>query len=199
MVLTKYELIDNLFIIDTKKDYSSHLAYTNEVYEFLFECKEQLLEQSMKDFDWNKVYSDSFSIDVVGKKLDKKKLAGFIWQKLEDPKVDLKNSGTKIVLFNTNEKIICGKLKATIKKDFSSRKAHLRPFNHPTSLHPQLARACINLTGKIKGKFLDPFCGSGGILIESGLLGFDVTGFDIDEHMIKRAKTNIEHFKNKKI
>ena len=82
------------------------------------------------------------------------------------------------------------------KKEFLSRRAHLLPAGHPTSLHPKLARALVNLTGAKKGDIiLDPFCGAGGILIEAGLLGIKVIGFDIDRIMLKRAKINLDYVK----
>ena len=99
--------------------------------------------------------------------------------------------------FNTKKGIICGLLKAEVDKSFLKRRAVLRPEFHPTSLSPQLARAAINLTGKTKGTLLDPFCGSGGILIEAGVIGFKVTGFDIDRIMINRARINLEYYKIK--
>ncbi|MFC1801373.1 TRM11 family SAM-dependent methyltransferase [Nanoarchaeota archaeon] len=84
------------------------------------------------------------------------------------------------------------------KKGFLSRRAHLLPEGHPTSLHPKLARALVNLTGAKKGDvILDPFCGAGGILIEAGLIGCKVVGFDIDKIMLKRAKINFDHLKIK--
>jgi len=71
---------------------------------------------------------------------------------------------------------------------------HLNPSPHPSSLHPRLARAMINLTGIEKGIIYDPFCGAGGILIEAGLMGFHPVGIDIDPLQIKRAKKNIAHY-----
>ena len=49
-----------------------------------------------------------------------------------------------------------------------TRKVGERPFFSPISLHPRYARALINLTGvKNGGTVLDPFCGTGGIVIEA--------------------------------
>jgi tRNA (guanine10-N2)-dimethyltransferase len=66
-------------------------------------------------------------------------------------------------------------------------------------MHPGLAKACINLTGLLKGNILDPFCGSGGILIEAGLMYFNITGYDIDKKQLERAKNNLNHYKIKYI
>ncbi|MBR9690776.1 methyltransferase domain-containing protein [Candidatus Woesearchaeota archaeon] len=190
-----FKLVDNLLIIDTDKDYSNRLAYTNEIYEFLFE-KTKDLEESMNEFDWKSVYKNSFSLKADN--FDVKKLSSIIWNNLKNPKVDLKNAKTKIKIFKTKDKIICGRLIFENKKDFLNRKAHLRPELHPTSLDPRLARACINLTGKIKGKLLDPFCGSGGILIEAGVMGFDIVGYDIEAANLRRCQINLEHYKIKR-
>ncbi|MBD3208810.1 methyltransferase domain-containing protein, partial [Candidatus Woesearchaeota archaeon] len=73
------------------------------------------------------------------------------------------------------------------------RKNQNRPAPHPTSMHPKLARAMVNLAGRTKN-ILDPFCGSGGILIEAALMHKQATGIDIDPAMITRAKKNLEHY-----
>ena len=74
------------------------------------------------------------------------------------------------------------------------RKAHLRPELQPTSLHPRLARALINLTGIRKGILLEPFCGAGGILLEAGLMGIKTVGYDIDKIVLKKCKINLNFY-----
>ncbi|MBS3125240.1 hypothetical protein J4211_03230 [Candidatus Woesearchaeota archaeon] len=95
--------------------------------------------------------------------------------------VDLENPGTQIQFFFTKSHIYCGKLLWEQYERFEERRAHLRAAHSPVSLHPKLARAMVNLTGVKTGILLDPFCGTGGILIEAGLMGFPVVGCDIDE------------------
>ncbi len=47
-----------------------------------------------------------------------------------------------------------------------ARKVTHRPFSLPISLHPKLARALVNLARvPMGGVLLDPFCGTGGILL----------------------------------
>ena len=61
---------------------------------------------------------------------------------------------------------------------FDRRAVKERPFFSPISLHPRLARALVNLTAVRKGEsLLDPFCGTGGILIEAAMLGVNCHGF----------------------
>ncbi len=61
-------------------------------------------------------------------------------------------------------------------------------------MSPKLARCMVNLTGMIAGDIvLDPFCGTGGILIEAGVMGARVVGADIDERMVEGTIKNLEY------
>jgi tRNA (guanine10-N2)-dimethyltransferase len=71
-----------------------------------------------------------------------------------------------------------------------------RPFFSPISLHPKIARALVNLSCVKKSEILlDPFCGTGGILLEAGLIGARVIGSDIEEKMIQGSKETLDFFK----
>ncbi len=81
-------------------------------------------------------------------------------------------------------------------KGFEKRKAPMRPFFSPVSLHPKYARFMINLTRTIAGdSIMDPFCGTGGILIEAGLMGRNVIGNDSSLEMVKGARLNLRYYK----
>ncbi len=60
------------------------------------------------------------------------------------------------------------------------------------TLPPKLARMMINLTGLKEGIVWDPFCGSGTILMESAVLGFDILGSDIDPNALQYSDENIK-------
>ena len=199
--VNKHKLIENILIIDLENIGSiKRLAYTKSVYELLFMSKD--LIKDMGSFDWNKIYKKNFCIRInnFNKKIkySEKKLAGYIWRGVKNPKVDLKNPKTKIELFLFKNKAYCCKLIYENKDKFEKRKAHLRPELHPTSLHPKLARALVNLSG-VKGKasLIDLFCGAGGILIEAGLMGLKVVGNDLYKEMFNRAKVNLNYYKIK--
>jgi tRNA (guanine10-N2)-dimethyltransferase len=73
-------------------------------------------------------------------------------------------------------------------------KPHKRPFFHPGCMSPKLARCMVNLARVKEGDMvLDPFCGTGGILIEAGLIGCKVVGCDIDWKMKKGTATNLDY------
>lgn len=75
---------------------------------------------------------------------------------------------------------------------FEQRRPSVRPYATPTTLHPRLARALVNLAEVKKGDVvLDPFCGTGGILIEAGLLGIKVRGIDIKHEVMNGCERNL--------
>ncbi len=81
------------------------------------------------------------------------------------------------------------------RKEFDLRKVAERPFFSPISLHPRYARALINLTEAKRGDtVLDPFCGTGGIVLEAALMGMRAIGSDIDPEMVNGCRRNLEHF-----
>jgi len=196
-----YEQIKDLLIIDDKLNIELYkrLGLSHATYKLLFTTNIQDINKKIKDFDWEKIYKDNFCVRLHGdSKKKEREFSTIIYNKISAPIVNLKNPVTKIEFFKREEKMVCGLLIKEIDKSFLKRKAHMRPRLHPTSLHPGLARACINLTGLKKGKILDPFCGSAGLLIEAGIMGFDITGYDLDYEQTVRAKINLNHYKIKK-
>ncbi|HUS99577.1 MAG TPA: THUMP domain-containing protein, partial [Candidatus Thermoplasmatota archaeon] len=89
-----------------------------------------------------------------------------------------------------------GVKKASIETSpFQQRRGHLRPFLSPITLHPKIARALVNLSRVNKQQtLLDPFCGTGGILLEAGLIGVHIIGSDIEEKMIEGCRKNLEFY-----
>ena len=193
----KHKQLDNLLFLDSRKTYFNRLAYTKTVYQHLFTCKKAALEKQIRTFDWNKHYKDSFCVRSFGKgHIQDRKIADLIWDYLKKPVVNLVDPVTSFHFYFEKDQVHCGLLIDPMTEPFEKRKAHLRPMLHPTSLHPRLARCLVNLTGIIsKGTIADPFCGTGGILIEAGLMDFKVIGYDIDEVMLKRSEANLKHFK----
>ncbi len=193
----EFMLIDNLLILNTNfKDYK-RLAYTKEVYELLFISNPKNLITDIKNFNWQEIYKTNFCLRTHNSKIKESKLADLIWNNLKSPKVNLKKPKTEIHLFFIKNKVIATLAKFKNKQKFEKRKPHLRPELHPSSLDPRLARALINITGINKGILLDPFCGSGGILIEAGLMNLRPIGYDTDKIMLKRAEINLKHYKIK--
>lgn len=194
---TEYELIDNILILETNFKDFERLAYTRKVYQLLFIAYKNSLLETMQDFNWQQIYKENFCVRT-NSDFPEKELAGYIWRGVKKPKVNLGNPKTEIGILKQKSKYLACKKLFENNEDFESRKAHLRPEPHPTSMHPRLARAVVNLTGISKGEtLLDPMCGSGGILIEAGLMGIKTIGYDIDKVVLRKAEINLKNYKIK--
>ncbi len=69
-----------------------------------------------------------------------------------------------------------------------------RPFFHPGVMLPRFARAMVNLSLVQEGDLLiDPFCGTGGILLEAHQVGAEISGGDADFRMVAGARQNLSH------
>ena len=71
-------------------------------------------------------------------------------------------------------------------------RAHVHGFHaYPARAHPVTARRLVDAFAPARGLVLDPFCGSGTILIEAMLAGRDALGTDLNPLavMLARAKT----------
>ncbi|MFW9963284.1 MAG: TRM11 family SAM-dependent methyltransferase [Candidatus Sifarchaeia archaeon] len=69
-----------------------------------------------------------------------------------------------------------------------------RPFvSAEISTSPKICRTLLNLSGARPGDtVLDPFCGTGTILMEAALLGMKCIGVDIDGDQVQGAKSNMK-------
>lgn len=110
--------------------------------------------------------------------------------------VDLNYPDIVIFVLITDEFVHVSEQIITIPRgDFERRKAHLRPFFSPISLHPKIARSLVNISRVKPGDYvLDPFCGTGGFLIEAGLMNINVIGNDISKDMVLGAEKNLNAF-----
>ncbi|MDD1693494.1 MAG: methyltransferase domain-containing protein [Methanoregula sp.] len=69
-----------------------------------------------------------------------------------------------------------------------------RDFFHPGVMMPRMARTLVNIACTRPGDtVLDPFCGTGGILIEADILGMHTVGSDFDPFMIGGSRMNAKN------
>ncbi len=111
--------------------------------------------------------------------------------------VNLKSPNYTVYGILTDEFLVLGlKLFSIKRSSFDTRRAHFRHFVHPSAINPRFARMMVNLSrASPKNHFLDPFTGSGGLLIEAGMIGCYSTGIEIDPIMIHGAQSNLQTFK----
>jgi tRNA (guanine10-N2)-dimethyltransferase len=88
-----------------------------------------------------------------------------------------------------------GWLAAESVRDFGTRQPTDKPFFQPGSMDPLLARAVANLAGARPGRrVVDPMCGTGGGLVEAGLVGAAVLGSDAQRKMVRGARENLSRY-----
>jgi tRNA (guanine10-N2)-dimethyltransferase len=81
------------------------------------------------------------------------------------------------------------------RSSYEARRPENRPFFLPVGLHPRLARALVNLTGVGRGeRLLDPFCGTGGVLMEAALIGAKAVGSDLRSNVVDGCRDNLRAF-----
>jgi tRNA (guanine10-N2)-dimethyltransferase len=186
-----------IFVADVNGNLSklSRLSLSHYIDEFLFSCPVEELFDYAKKIKVNGTFM--VKVKYIGeKKMSniEKKVGGLI-----EGKVDLKNPGNEIRVIVSDRCFLGKKILEIDRKAFDRRKPQFRPFFSPISLHPRLARALVNLSRIKQNQILfDPFCGTGGVLIEAGLIGAKPVGSDIDEKMVKGCRENLEHFGIKK-
>lgn len=75
-----------------------------------------------------------------------------------------------------------------------------KPFKRSLAVTPHVARVLVNLSRAREGSILlDPFAGTGSILIEAWSMGIRGIGVDIDWKLVRGMMLNLEHFKTNSI
>ncbi|MEM2139224.1 MAG: DNA methyltransferase, partial [Candidatus Woesearchaeota archaeon] len=177
---------------------AKRLGFCHEIYELILIADKKKFLEKLKKTNFLEYYKKDFCVRYKGFFYKEKEIADIVYKnlnynlkkkinkinkknqkikcKINQITVNLNNPKTKFVFYEIEDKILCLLFLNEADKTYNDRKAHLRPGFHPTSLSPELARACINLTGLKKGIIFDPFCGTSGILIEAALMEFYVIG-----------------------
>lgn len=123
-------------------------------------------------------------------------LGGQLLETIKTSRVDLRNPQKTFFGVLTDNRFIFGlKIAEIIAKPFSQRGPRRKPFFHPTAMPAKLSRTMVNLAQPKRGDLLlDPFCGTGGMLVEAGMVGCRVVGFDAKPHMLRGGLKNLKHF-----
>lgn len=145
--------------------------------EGTFAIRAKRFEGMMKDVDSQKLIRDIGGILSKNNDVD-----------LKDPDIVVRMQMCDKVHLYLENKVIDRNLLET-------RKVSERPFFSPISLHPKYARALINLTGAKRGDtVLDPFCGTGGLVIEAAEMGMKAIASDFDEDMVIGCMENMDFY-----
>ena len=181
---------------------TKRLGYTHEVHELISRSSVESFDGDIASINWHDYIDENFAVRVkrFNSKIDtvetEKKAGTLILANCDNVSVKLREpkSLIRIASFENQLYIAIERIKLN-KKHFQDAKPHKRPFFHPGSMSPKLARCMVNLSRVKEGQLLlDPFCGTGGILIEAGLIGCKVLGSDIYWKMKNGSAINLEHY-----
>lgn len=207
------EVLDQLVIFSVEKLEPSIIVeragMIREVGLFTFKIESPLKNSEVmlrvREVDWGKLVFQSRFL-VRGKRI-KEYLKNLNIPELEKKigeailnstlgRVDVKTPEVTIRFFLTSNSLVLGvqKVRADFKQ-FSLRRPRKRPFFHPEALDPKLSRVFVNLARARKEKLLvDPFCGTGSILLEGGIIGVKVLGLDVRRDMVEGCLKNLKAY-----
>lgn len=201
------ERSENLVLLDVSLqsgDYPSlaRLAMTREVTQLSDRISYQQLGQGLQEIKLNNELSSDTSFAVRSESIARKapkdleESLGALIREETGANVDLEHPDVVYRVYCLEDELLLGRLQVEIdRSQYEARRNQDRPFSHPTSLHPRLARAMVNLAAITEGdSLLDPFVGTGGILIEVGLIGCRLYGMDISSDMLQGARTNLQAY-----
>lgn len=190
------QVIPGFFSLDMNQDLKfvqrlfSRLAFTKQIFLVSQEIHSTEIRDVLDGIHVQSILPEYKIIigGLIPKELTTKDFADLVYERLESPKVSLSHPQHSYGFFwLENEVLFAEQIFENNDKPFD-RRSHLNKYNHPTSIHPKISKAMINLAAT--DSFHDPFCGAGGLVIEGALMGLQASGSDIVPLMIHRAQLN---------
>jgi len=172
------------------------LALAHSAMEFLGSCpgRKEAFERMLKDLSLmssrpfagraKKIHGNT--MDATQAELER--LIGSLVQ----GKVDLQNPQEEFRVIVSGSTCYLGRvLWRSDPRRFAGRRPGDRPFFHPGVMMPRMVRALLNISCVRRNEtILDPFCGTGGMIMEALLLGISGVGSDIDPKMALGSRMN---------
>ena len=110
-------------------------------------------------------------------------------------KVSLENPSVELTIVRGQRDYLAMTSPGLMNQSWATRRPRKRKFFHPAAIFPKLSRALVNLTRVRAGEtLLDPFCGTGSLLLEACEVGVVPIGLDIDRRMVRGALRNMLGF-----
>lgn len=109
--------------------------------------------------------------------------------------VDLDDPDHELRAVFADDRCLLSWLAVETERSYGERAPTDKPFFQPGSMDPMLARAIVNIAGARPGAtLLDPMCGTGGVLVEGGLVGARALGTDAQRKMVAGATENLSRY-----
>ncbi len=206
----KYDVVGSygqVLVVDTEADTSvlaHRLALTHHILEFIFQCKadEETILLAADAADIRLKVDERFLVRVknIGEpgrigSLFEKRLGAVLWSKGYPVNLDKPDVVFRAII--TGGVCIFGRLIASPDRAQYDERAPLKkPFFLPGVLMPRISRAVVNMSRIRDGYVLDPMSGTGGILVEAGLISdsIHVVGSDIQKKMAYGTRWNLRYY-----
>ena len=200
LILDKGKIIALDVASDISKEIIRRLGMTRRISEIIHYLPERKIKHVLRNVPDIEIGDKSFAIRVID---GKKEGEGLISKKLGSKisaknKIDLVNPDVKILYYSRESTIIAIWKKYNDTYYSKCLKHHVkhRPYFSPISIHPRIARAMVNFSNcTSKNSIIDPFCGTGGILIEIADMKIRAIGIDILKKMVEYSNGNLKHYK----
>jgi tRNA G10 N-methylase Trm11 len=143
-----------------------------------------------------KLRSKGLSLRLIPNKTQELNAAQILRNKLT------KENGFELNVIVEGKRIHLAQTLAVQDIDEYARRDREKPVRDPLvgMLPPKLAQTLINMANTQHGDtLLDPFCGTGTILIEAYAMGIDTHGSDISPDMVDATRVNMEWFSGGKL
>ena len=130
---------------------------------------------------------------AMGVDLDAKSVEGALGADFgRSGRVDLRSPSIDFRVLVGDEFFLGRVLHQVDRPGLEARKVTHRSFHLPISLHPTLARALVNLSRvPTGGLLLDPFCGTGGVVLEAAKMDLRAIGADLRRSMVIGARRSL--------
>jgi tRNA (guanine10-N2)-dimethyltransferase len=176
---------------------AGRLAMTHVVLAYLGECEatRSAVDQLLRDLSLTSDRPFAARVKkVAGNRMDcpQGELERIIGNRISGP-VSLEEPEEEFRLIATGERCYLGRVLMHIDRGaYERRRPGDREFFHPGVMMPRVARALVNISRIRPGeRLLDPFCGTGGILLEGQLLSLATVGSDYDPLMVAGSRCNV--------
>ncbi|HDN65647.1 MAG TPA: methyltransferase domain-containing protein [Methanosarcinales archaeon] len=187
---------------EISKRLSTRLAMTHHIVSVILKCDTlpaSILE-SVRTAEITVPEGETFSVRVkqikgsfIQSTRMERLIGEVIFERNSGVKVDLSNPDHRFRVIVTKDSCVFGEVLASIdRRQFWDRLPHKKPFFYPGAISPDIARVIVNLCEiRTDDLVLDPFCGTGGILLEAGMIRARILGIDVQEPMVRGADMNL--------
>jgi tRNA (guanine10-N2)-dimethyltransferase len=194
---------ENIIILDVLQEINKRvirrLGMTKRVSKVLYYSNKHKLDKILEKIPIIDIKKKSFAIRLIKKNgISEKEIAIKLGEKIpKKNKIDLSKPDVKI-LYYSDKKTIISIWERNLQTYYTKCLKHhirYRPFFSPIGIHPRISRSMVNLSNSMKGdKVIDPFCGTGGILIDIAHMQIEAIGIDILKKMVENSVGNLKHY-----